>query len=156
MTPKELRYHQLYMDIAERVSGMSVARRLQVGAVIVKDGNITSFGWNGMPAGWDNNCEYEDIGFSDAVFGESQTLVNRGLKTRPEVIHAERNAIDKLAKTVGGGHGSTLYSTHGPCIECAKSILSSGIRSVYHRHQYRAEDGINFLRNSGVEVIHLP
>lgn len=147
MTPKELRYHELYMGIAERVSLMSVARRLQVGAVIVKDGNITSFGWNGMPSGWDNNCE-------DDIYHEDGFHIT--LKTKPQVIHAERNAIDKLARTIGGGDGSTMYSTHGPCIECAKSILSSGIRTVYHRHQYRAEDGINFLLKSGVEVVHLP
>ena len=146
------RYHRMYMDIARRVAEMSYARRLHVGAVIVKDGRIISMGWNGMPTGWDNNCEYEDIGFSEAVYGEPQTLVNRGLKTRPEVLHAESNAIAKLARSTESGEGADIFITHAPCMDCAKLIFQSGVRRVYYSEAYRDDSGIKFLANSGIEI----
>jgi dCMP deaminase len=149
---KNQRYENLYMDLAARVAEMSYARRLHVGAVIVKKSNIISFGWNGMPTGWDNNCEYEDIGFSDAVYGEPQTLINRGLKTRPEVLHAEQNAIAKLAKSTESGDGATMFVTHAPCMDCAKLIYQSGITSLYYRNSYRDESGLNFLRTANVGI----
>ena len=147
------KYIDLYMDWALRSAQLSHARRLQVGAVIVKDDTVISYGYNGMPSGWDNNCEYEDIGFSEAVFGEPQTLINRGLKTRPEVLHAESNAIAKLAKSHNSGLGADLFVTHSPCINCAKLIHQSGIRRVYFNQNYRDDSGIEFLKKSGVEVI---
>lgn len=144
------------MDWAKRAAELSHARRLKVGAVIVKDDTVISYGYNGMPAGWDNNCEYEDLGFSEAVFGVPQTLVNRGLKTRPEVLHSESNAISKLARSSNSGQGADLFVTHSPCIECAKLIYQSGIKRVWFGQQYRDDSGIKFLEKSGVEVTQLP
>lgn len=147
------KYIDLYMDWARRAAELSHARRLHVGAVIVKDDTVISYGYNGMPAGWDNNCEYEDIGFSEAVFGEPQTLINRGLKTRPEVLHAESNAIAKLARSSNSGLGAEIFVTHAPCMECAKLIYQSGISRVFYGEQYRSNDGIEFLEKSNIEVI---
>jgi dCMP deaminase len=123
-----------------------------VGAIVVKDDRIISIGYNGMPSGWDNNCEFEDVGFSDSVFGESQTLISRGLKTRPEVLHAETNAIAKLAKSNESGLGATMFITHAPCLDCAKLVYQSGINTVYYRNSYRNEDGIHFLEKAGVKI----
>ena len=149
------KFKRAYMQTAQTFAELSHARRLKVGAIVVKDDRIISIGYNGMPAGWDNNCEYEDIEFSDAVFGEPQTVVNRGLKTRPEVLHAESNAIAKLAKSIESGNGADLFVTHSPCIECAKLIYQSGIRTVYFANDYRDCTGVDFLRKSGVVVEQL-
>jgi dCMP deaminase len=131
------------MDWARRTAELSHARRLQVGAVIVKDDTVISYGYNGMPAGWDNNCE-------DEVYQQDGTA---GLKTKPEVLHAERNALDKLAKRGGaGGEGASMFTTHAPCLECAKSIYGAGIKNVYFREQYRSDDGVEFLKKCGVNV----
>ena len=130
------------MDWASRTAQLSHARRLQVGAVIVKDDSVISYGYNGMPAGWDNNCE-DTVWHSD---GE------RTLKTKPEVLHAESNAIAKLAKSNNSGSGADLFVTHSPCIDCAKLIYQSGISSVWYRENYRDDAGLNFLTKSGVEV----
>lgn len=146
------KYIDAYMDVAERFAKLSSARKLQVGAIAVKDDRIISIGYNGMPAGWDNNCEYDDIGFTDAVFGQPQHVINRGLKTRPEVIHAEMNCLGKLAKTAESGEGATLFITHSPCIECAKGIYVAGIKTVYYRNDYKCSKGIQFLQNAGVKV----
>lgn len=132
------------MDVADRTSQLSHARRLQVGAIIVKDDRIISIGYNGMPAGWDNNCEDE---IWPPYYGDEPTL-----KTKPEVLHAETNAISKLAKSNEAGDNATLFCTHAPCLDCAKLIYQSGINSVFYRIQYRSDDGINFLTKSGVNV----
>jgi dCMP deaminase len=132
-----------FMDVAERTSALSYAKRLQVGAIIVKDDRIVSIGYNGMPSGWDNKCEDEII-YPDA---EGITL-----KTKPEVLHAETNAIAKLAKSTESGEGATLFCTHAPCIDCAKLIYQSGIASVYYRDTYRDDSGLKFLKLSGVHV----
>jgi len=141
-----------YMKVAETFAELSTARRLHVGAIVVKDDRIISIGYNGMPSGWDNNCEYEDIDFSDAIYGEPQTVINRGLKTKPEVLHAETNAIAKLAKSTESGDGATMFITHSPCLDCAKLIYQSGIKSVYYRNTYRSDDGIEFLKKCNIEV----
>jgi dCMP deaminase len=142
----------LYMDWATRVSQLSYARRLQVGAVIVKDDCVISYGYNGMPAGWDNNCE-DEIPISPWPIELPEELDNTyTLKTRPEVIHAESNAIAKLAKSSNSGNQADIFITHSPCIECAKLIYQSGIKRVWYGINYRDETGINFLRKSGVEV----
>lgn len=133
-----------FMDVADRTSQLSHARRLQVGAIIVKDDRIISIGYNGMPAGWDNNCEDE---IWPPYYGDEPTL-----KTKPEVLHAETNAISKLAKSNEAGDNATLFCTHAPCLDCAKLIYQSGINSVFYRIQYRSDDGINFLTKSGVNV----
>jgi len=157
MKPK---FRQLYKDIAERVAELSYARRLQVGAVIVKDDRIISMGYNGMPAGWENNCEYTETTFderdtvhsNDWTFNEDDKKYYR-LKTKPEVLHAESNAIAKLAKSNDSGDGADIFITHAPCMECAKLIFQSGIRRVYYGKNYRDDSGIKFLKQSGIEVI---
>jgi dCMP deaminase len=149
------KFVMLYADIAKRVSELSRARRLKVGAVIVKDDRILSYGYNGMPKGFDNDCEYEELGFSDAVFGEKQTLISKGLKTRPEVIHAEINAIAKVAASSDSTKGSTIFITHAPCADCAKMIIASGIETVNYINSYRDETGIDMLKNAKISVIKL-
>ena len=134
------KFVRLYSDIAERVAELSSARRLQVGAIVVRDDRIISMGYNGMPAGWDNNCESEQADGS--------------LKTRPEVLHVEMNALMKLARSHESGLGADLFITHSPCMECAKGIYQAGINRVYYGRQYRSNDGIQFLNQSNIEVIH--
>ena len=132
-----------FMDTAERFAELSSAKRLKVGAVVVKDNRIISIGYNGMPAGWTNECE-DEIRYPDA---EGVTL-----KTKDEVIHAEANAIIKLARDGESGNGSSLFCTHAPCIHCAKLIHGAGIEQVYFRHDYRDESGIEFLENCKIRV----
>ena len=136
------KFVKLYMDWAKRTAQLSHARRLQVGSVIVKDDSVISYGYNGMPAGWDNNCE-DTVWHSD---GE------RTLKTKPEVLHAESNAIAKLAKSHNSGSGADLFVTHSPCLDCAKLIYQSGISRVFYSENYRDDAGVRFLEKSGVEV----
>jgi dCMP deaminase len=134
-----------YMDVAERFAQLSSATRLQVGAIVVKDDRIISIGYNGMPTGWDNCCE--DVIREDEV-GFQVT------KTKAEVLHAETNAIAKLAKSGESGLGATMFVTHAPCIDCAKLVYQSGIATVYYKNEYRSTQGLEFLNKSGVEVIH--
>ena len=136
-----------YMKTAEIFAGLSSARRLHVGAIIVKDDRIISIGYNGMPAGWDNNCEDEITPTLPYLQGDGPVL-----KTKPEVLHAETNAIAKLAKSNESGTDAVLFVTHAPCLDCAKLVYQSGINSVYYRNSYRNEDGINFLKKCNVEV----
>jgi dCMP deaminase len=131
-----------YMDVARRFAKLSSAKRLQVGAIIVKDDRIISIGYNGMPSGWTNECEYLEHRIAQEPL----------LKTKDEVIHAEANAIAKLAKGTESGNGSTMFLTHAPCIQCAKQIFTAGINKVYYREQYRDSAGLNFLNKCNVEV----
>jgi dCMP deaminase len=131
-----------YMDVAERFAELSSARRLHVGAIVVKDDRIISIGYNGMPSGWDNNCE-------DKVWTPDGDYT---LKSKPEVLHAETNAIAKLAKSNESGMGATMFITHAPCLDCAKLIFQSGIGSVLYRDTYRDTGGVTFLEKSGVKV----
>lgn len=131
-----------YMDTAERFAQLSSAKRLKVGAVVVKDHRIISIGYNGTPSGWDNACE-------NVVQLSDDTVTT---KTKDEVIHAEANAILKLAKSNEGGNGAVLFCTHAPCVECAKLIYGSGINKVYYRNQYRDSSGLDFLNKCAVEV----
>ena len=144
---KRKKYNKLYLDIASKISEMSFARRLHVGAVIVKNDNIISFGWNGMPSGWDNNCEDVITPSLPYLQGDGPTL-----KTKPEVLHAEQNAIAKLAKSTESGDGATMFITHAPCLDCAKLIYQSGIKFVYYRNTYRNTDGVDFLNKCNIEV----
>lgn len=162
------KFIDLYMDFARRVAKMSYARRLQVGAVIVKDDTVISYGYNGTPAGWDNNCEDKvwDSGAGGWLSPEeieeqypyegyhhgAERTVRYGLKTKPEVIHAESNAISKLAKSNNSGLGADIFITHAPCMECAKLVYQSGIRRVFYSENYRDDSGIKFLEKSGVEI----
>ena len=131
------------MDWARRAAQLSPARRLNVGAVIVKDDSVISYGYNGMPAGWDNNCE-DELQWPN---GDIQFLT-----TKPEVLHAESNAIAKLAKSTNSGLNADLFVTHSPCMECAKLIFQSGIRRVFYAEDYRDDSGIQFLYKSGLTV----
>jgi dCMP deaminase len=131
-----------FMDTAERFAQLSSAVRLQVGAVVVKDNRIISIGYNGTPAGWDNRCE-------DIVQLSDDTLVT---KTKPEVIHAEANAIGKLARDGEAGAGASMFCTHAPCVDCAKMIYGAGIQKVYYRDSYRNDDGLTFLQACNIEV----
>jgi len=137
-----------YMKTAETFAELSHARRLHVGAIIVKDDRIISIGYNGMPSGWDNNCEDELV--VEAEIGEDIIL-----KTKPEVLHAETNAIAKLAKSNESGMGASMFITHAPCLDCAKLIYQSGISSVLYRNAYRDISGITFLEKSGIEVVQI-
>jgi dCMP deaminase len=144
-----------HMDVATRYSELSTAKKLKVGAIIVKDDRIISIGYNGTPAGWDNTCEYLEVGFSDAVYGESQHIVESELKTKPETIHAEANAIAKLARSNESGKDSVMFITHAPCMECAKLIYGAGIQKVYYKHFYRDAAGREFLRRCNIDSIKL-
>lgn len=137
------------MDVAERTSKLSYARRLQVGAIIVKENRILSYGYNGMPAGWDNNCEDETV---ELYSGHEGAIHRTVLKTKPEVLHAESNAIAKVSGSNESSKDATIFCTHAPCIECAKMIYQSGINSVFYRDTYRDSAGIQFLEKSGVNV----
>ena len=131
-----------YMKTAEVFAECSTAKRLHVGAIIVKDERIISIGYNGTPSGWDNNCE--DIKVNND--GDYVTV------TKPEVLHAETNAIAKLAKFNGSGSGSVLFVTHSPCLDCSKLVFQSGISTVYYRNSYRDNAGVDFLNRAGVKV----
>ena len=149
-----------HMKVAETYAQLSSARRLHVGAIIVKDDRIISIGYNGMPSGWDNNCEDEficdDGEYSRQLYPkESNQWMRYNLKTKPEVLHAETNAIAKLAKTTESGDGASIFITHAPCLDCAKLIYQSGINSVFYRDAYRSEDGIQFLKQSGITIAQL-
>lgn len=162
------KYIDLYMDWADRTAKLSYARRRQVGAVIVKDDSVISYGYNGMPAGWDNDCEDKvwDSGAGGWLDPEefetkypyeewhegAQRNVRYGLKTKPEVLHAESNAIAKLARSSQSGRDASIFITTAPCLDCAKLIYQSGISSVYYRDSYRNMDGVEFLEKSGVEI----
>lgn len=135
------KFIDLYMDWATRVAKLSHAVRLQVGAVIVKDDTVISYGYNGMPAGWNNDCEHQ--------------LADGSLKTNVEVLHAESNAVSKLARSANSGAGADIFITHAPCIECSKLIYQSGIKRVFYKESYRDSAGIAFLTKSGIEVRQL-
>jgi dCMP deaminase len=106
---------------------------------VVKNDRVISIGYNGMPTNWDNNCEHEQA---------DGTLV-----TRPEVLHAETNALAKLARSTESGENSDIFITHTPCLQCAKLIYQAGIRRVFHEQYYRDDSGVQFLRASGIPVI---
>jgi len=159
------------MKVAETFAELSSAKRLHVGAIVVKDDRIISIGYNGMPSGWDNNCEDKEYMSSDAggwldpneieeqwpnqeqqLPKEDNRWLRYRLKTKPEVLHAETNAIAKLAKSTESGLGATMFITHAPCLDCAKLIYQSGIGSVLYRNTYRDTSGITFLEKSGVTI----
>jgi len=125
------------MKVAEVYAKLSSAIRNQVGCVIVKDHRIISIGYNGMPSGWTNVCEETDEYGFNAV-------------TKKEVLHAEANAIAKVAQSNESTQGATLYVTTSPCLECAKLIYQSGVERVVYRHNYRKREGLTFLENCDI------
>jgi len=141
-----------HMRVAEIYAQLSHAIRLKVGAIVVKDNRVISIGYNGTPSGWTNECEYKHFtspGQYDGLEEDGTTYV---LKTKPEVIHAEANAIAKLARNHESGLGADMFITHSPCIECAKIIYTAGIKKVFYKNNYRDESGLNFLKQCMVEV----
>lgn len=162
-----------YMDVAERTSKLSSAIRRQVGAVIVKENRILSYGYNGMPTGWSNECEYKEYMSGDAggwlspdeiyerwPFEEYDPAVESNrryrLVTKDEVLHAESNAIAKVSGSTESSEDATLFVTTAPCIHCAKMIFQSGIKNIYYRDTYRDNSGIEFLEKGGVSVNRYP
>ena len=128
------KFDQRYIEMAGIWARNSYCKRRQVGALIVKDKMIISDGYNGTPSGFENVCEDEN-----------------GV-TKPYVLHAEANAITKVAKSGNSSQGSTLYVTASPCLECSKVIIQSGIKRVVYRDEYRLTDGVDLLRRAGIEV----
>ena len=140
------KFVKAHLKAAEVYAQLSSAKRLQVGCVIVKDNTIIGIGYNGMPSGWDNNCEelieqHEDGG--------------QILKTRPEVLHAETNAIAKVARSTNSTDGADMICTHAPCLDCAKLIHQAGIKRFYFRSHYRSEEGLKFLNQCKIEINHV-
>lgn len=140
---------RLYLSIAREVAKQSYAERLKVGAVIVKDNRIISIGYNGTPTGWDNVCEEKYYKIDGRLVDDEGCY---DLKTKEEVLHAETNAIAKVAKSSESSEGATLYTTCAPCLQCAKLAYQSGIKKVVFGHGYRSNDGVQFLQRAGVEV----
>jgi len=136
------KWDKAHMKAAEVYAQLSSAKRLQVGAVIVKDNRIISIGYNGMPSGWTNECEHTDEYGFNAV-------------TKPEVLHAETNAIAKVARSGESCEGATLYTTHSPCLDCAKLIYQAGITRIVWRNEYKSSKGNVFLVTAGVDVDYL-
>ena len=135
---KQLRYDRAYLRMAAEWGALSHCERKQVGALIVKDSMIISDGYNGTPTGFDNCCEDENE------------------KTQWYVLHAEANAIMKVAKSTNNSNGATLYITLSPCRECSKLVLQSRIKRVVYLNSYKDDSGIKFLEKAGVEIEHIP
>ena len=151
------KFDNAHMEAAEVYAKLSSAVRLKVGCVIVKDNTIIGIGYNGMPSGWDNVCEdkiYCDDGdwYEQQLPKDANQWLRYKLITKREVLHAETNAIAKLARSTQSGLGASLYVTHAPCVDCAKLVYQSGISSVYYRNSYRDEAGVEFLTKAGVQV----
>ena len=134
---KQKKFDQRYLEMARIWAKNSYCTRRQVGALVVKNNMIISDGYNGTPSGFENVCE-DDNGI-----------------TKPYVLHAEANAITKLARSSNNSEGATIYITASPCIECAKLIIQSGIKRVVYGEKYRLTDGIELLQRAGIEVVYL-
>ena len=134
---KQTKFDQRYLEMARIWAKNSYSTRRQVGALVVKNNMIISDGYNGTPSGFENVCE-DDNGV-----------------TKPYVLHAEANAITKLARSSNNSDGATIYITASPCIECAKLIIQAGIKRVVYGEKYRLMDGIELLERAGIEVVYL-
>lgn len=135
----------LYLKMAEVWAQNSHANRSKVGALIVSKGVIISDGYNGTPAGFDNECEKTE-------WDNDRYIIT---VTKPEVLHAEANAITKLAKSTSSSESATLYVTLSPCFECAKLIIQSGIKRVVYKTKYRKSDGLDLLLKAGIIIDHI-
>ena len=161
------KFVQAHMEVAKVYAKLSSAKRLQVGCVIVKDNTIIGIGYNGMPSGWENDCENVDYvdengqdynemvanGYTFGAVSEVAGYVRR--VTKPEVLHAETNAIAKVARSTNSTENAEMFVTCSPCIECAKLIHQSGIRRVFYGHTYRNDDGLKFLEKCNIETIQI-
>ena len=134
---KQLRYDVAYLKMAFEWANLSYCQRKKVGAIIVKNRMIISDGYNGTPSGFENDCEDEEI------------------NTKWYVLHAEANAISKIARSHNSSDGATLYVTASPCIECSKLIIQAGIKRVIYGEMYRIMDGVELLQRAGIEVVYL-
>ncbi|HYX05689.1 MAG TPA: dCMP deaminase family protein [Bacteroidales bacterium] len=134
---KQPQFDRRYLEMAKIWGGNSYCKRRQVGALIVKGKMIISDGYNGTPSGFENNCEDENN------------------ITKPYVLHAEANAITKVAKSNNSSEGATLYVTTSPCMECSKLIIQSGIRRVVFSEKYHQDDGLKLLERAGIEIVHI-
>mgnify|MGYP001072477990 CR=1 FL=1 len=162
-----LKIESVYMEIAYSIAKLSYAQRRKVGCVIVKDQQIVSFGYNGTPHGFDNQCEetlvetqnYENPDDALHLVEEHGYTCENGCctketkTTKKEVLHAESNALSKLAKSTMSSEGATLYTTTAPCFECSKLIIQSGINKVYYNEGYRDMGGVELLNKANINVI---
>ena len=139
--PSQLKLDKTYLEMAQIWAQLSKAERKKVGCLIVKDGSIISDGYNGTPSGFENSCEYNP----------NPNLFHK-LITKPEVLHAESNAITKLSKSTQSSEGSTMYITISPCLDCSKLIIQSGIKRVVYKNNYRNLDGVNLLLKANIQV----
>jgi dCMP deaminase len=156
------KFIQAHMKAAEVYAELSTAKRLQVGCVIVKDNTIIGIGYNGMPSGWDNNCEDVEYILKEECRQSDKFMMHNGytesahgwskLHSKKEVTHAETNAIAKISRSTNSSEGANMFITHAPCLECAKIIHQAGIKEVYYRNNYRTIDGIEFLKKCNIGV----
>lgn len=148
--PKQIDLDITYLKMADEWAQLSKAKRRKVGCLIVRDGQIISDGYNGTPAGFDNTCEFVNEGFLDRAENK--------LQTKPEVLHAESNALMKLAKSTNSSKDSTIYLTMSPCFDCAKLIIQAGVTRVVYSEKYRNQEGIEFLHSNNViaERVNIP
>ena len=142
--PDQILLDKTYIKMAKCWSELSKAKRKQVGCLIVKDGTIISDGYNGTPSGFDNACEVPTSWWKETE-----------LVTKPEVLHAESNAISKLAKSTQSSNGATLYATCSPCLDCSKLIVQCGITRVVYSEQYRNTDGLELLKKAGIQLLFI-
>lgn len=145
--PKQSQLDETYLRMANIWSLLSKAKRKKVGCLIVKNGQIISDGYNGTPAGFDNTCEFVNEGFLDRAENK--------LQTKPEVLHAESNALMKLAKSTNSSDGCTIYLTMSPCFDCAKLIIQAGGKRVVYSEAYRNTSGVDFLRKNNIKCKEL-
>jgi len=161
------KFIQAHMEAAGVYARLSSAKRLQVGCVIVKDNTIIGIGYNGMPSGWNNECEtidyvdengqdYDEMIANGYTFGAVSEVAGYVRRiTKPEVLHAETNAIAKVARSTNSTDGADMFVTCAPCLECAKLIHQSGIKRVFYEHTYRNDDGLKFLEMCEIETNHI-
>jgi dCMP deaminase len=145
------KHKRAHMRAAFAYAECSTAKRLQVGCVIVKDDRIISIGYNGMPSGWTNECEEEVVEVPELQAALPENEI-RYLVTKPEVLHAEMNALMKLARSTESGEDATAFITHQPCMECSKGLYQAGIKEIFYVHPYRLNDGLEFLKKCGIPV----
>ena len=154
------------MQAAEVYAELSSATRLHVGCVVVKDNTIIGIGYNGMPSGWDNVCEDIEYILKEECHISQDVLISNGFtetvhgwakkRTKREVIHAESNALSKIARSTNSSENASLFVTHEPCLDCAKLIYQAGISEVYYKNAYpRADGGADFLKKCGIDVYKL-